>query len=172
MGRDKALLPFRGGTLAGYIASTVRAAAGSATLIGDPRKYGGLGYAVAADRNPGRGPLGGIDTALGLTAADWNLVVACDMPGISEDLLRGLLEAAEQAHADVLAPEGVSGRLEPLCAVYHRRCGAAVRRAVDSGVRRVTEALAGLAVATWNVTDSACFANLNTPEDWAHHDAQ
>ena len=55
MGRDKALLPFRGGALAGHVAATVAAAAGSAVLIGDPQKYGHLGYTVLADRKPGVG---------------------------------------------------------------------------------------------------------------------
>ena len=67
MGRDKALLPFRGGALAQSVARAVSATAGSVTLVGDPERYGGLGYAVIADIYPGEGPLGGILTALGNT---------------------------------------------------------------------------------------------------------
>ena len=171
MGRDKALLPFRGGLLAGYVASVVAAAAGSATLIGDPRKYGHLGYPVLADHSPGAGPVGGIETALSHTAADWNLVLACDMPAISAEFLRGLLAAAERCAADALIPAGPSGRLEPLSAVYHRRCAAHLRRALDMGVHKITDALAGLVVATCPVSDAAYFENLNTPEEWACYDA-
>ena len=167
MGRDKALLPFRGGALAGHVAAAVAAAAGSATLIGDPKKYGHLGYPVLADRSPGTGPAGGIETALTHTAADWNLVLACDMPAVSAEFLRDLLDAAERAGADALLPEGPSGRLEPLSAVYHRRCLPTLRRAIASGIRKITDALAGLEVARWTVGDAACFENLNTPEEWA-----
>lgn len=170
MGRDKALLPFRGGALAGHVAATVAAAAGSATLIGDPRKYGHLGYAVLPDRSPGAGPVGGIESALSCTAADWNLVLACDMPGISAEFLRGLLDAAERLNADALVPAGPSGRLEPLSAVYHRRCLATLRGALGAGIRKITDALAGLEVALWTVDDAACFKNLNTPEEWACYD--
>ena len=169
MGRDKALLPFRGGALAGHVAATVAAAAGSATLIGDPRKYGHLGYAVLPDRSPGAGPVGGIESALSCTAADWNLVLACDMPGISAEFLRGLLDAAERLNADALVPAGPSGRLEPLSAV-HRRCLATLRGALGAGIRKITDALAGLEVALWTVDDAACFKNLNTPEEWACYD--
>jgi molybdopterin-guanine dinucleotide biosynthesis protein A len=171
MGRDKALLPFRGGALGGHVAATVAAAAGSAILIGDPQKYGHLGYPVLPDRSPGAGPVGGIESALSYTSADWNLVLACDMPGIRAEFLRGLLEAAERLNADVLVPAGPSGRLEPLSAVYHRRCRAAMRRALEAGVRKVTDALAGLEVALFAVDDGDCFENLNTPEEWACYHA-
>jgi molybdopterin-guanine dinucleotide biosynthesis protein A len=173
MGRDKALLPFRAGVLAGHVAATVEAAAGSAVLIGDPLKYGHLGYLVAPDRRPGVGPLGGIETALTSTAADWNLVLACDMPGVSAEFLRLLMDAAERLNPDALLPADPSGRLEPLCAVYHRRCLETFRRALDEDVRKITAALAGLEVARFAVDDAACFENLNTPEEWARrHDAQ
>ena len=172
MGRDKALLPFRGGVLAGYVAATVSAAAGSATLIGDPGKYGHLGYPVLPDRRPGAGPVGGIESALSYTAADWNLVLACDMPGISAAFLRGLLDAAERLDADALVPAGPSGRLEPLSAVYHRRCRETLGRALEAGVRKVTDALAGLEVARFAVDDGGCFENLNTPEEWACYDSR
>ena len=166
LGRDKALLPVGGGALAGHVAATVAAAAGSVILIGDPQKYGHLGYTVLPDRKPGSGPLGGIESALSYTAADWNLVLACDMPGISAAFLRGLLEAAERAGADALAPAGPTGRLEPLCAVYHRRCRETLGRALEAGVRKITDALAGLKVARLAVDDAAGFENLNTPEEW------
>ncbi|MFN7993041.1 MAG: molybdenum cofactor guanylyltransferase [Bryobacteraceae bacterium] len=171
MGRDKALLPFRGGTLGGYVAAAVASAAGSAIVIGDPQKYAILGYPVTPDRTPGIGPLGGIETALSCTAADWNLILACDMPGITLPFLLELLEKAEASFADAVIPCGPSGIMEPLCAVYHARCLTVLRNALDSGVRKVTAALESLRITTWNVPDSGVFENLNTPEEWACHDA-
>jgi molybdopterin-guanine dinucleotide biosynthesis protein A len=172
MGRDKALLPFRGGALAGHVAARVADAAGSVVLIGDPLKYGHLGYPVLPDRTLDAGPLGGIETALTGTSADWNLMLACDMPDVTTAFLRGLLDAAERLNADILLPAGPSGRLQPLSAVYHRRSLAAIRRALEAGVRKITAALDGLEVARFAVEDAACFENLNTPEEWARrHDA-
>ncbi len=81
MGRDKAYLPVSGGILVTRVAGAVEAAAGNVALVGDPERYADLGYPVVADRYPGQGPLGGILTALGEKAAEWNLIVACDMPG-------------------------------------------------------------------------------------------
>jgi len=93
MGRDKALLPIGGSALVERTAERVRAAAGSVTLIGAPSRYAHLGLAVAPDLIADCGPIGGLYTALKMTSADWNLVVACDMPGVTaaflDDLRRG-----------------------------------------------------------------------------------
>src|SRR5579862_7372387 len=80
MDSDKALLGVGGSTLVDQIASRVRAAAGNVTLIGPPENYASSGYNVIADRVTGCGPLGGVFTALSVTTAEWNLIVACDLP--------------------------------------------------------------------------------------------
>src|SRR5689334_13277077 len=100
MATDKALLPFRGATLVQHVASAVLAATGSVTLVGEPQRYLHLGYPVVPDRVPGAGPLGGIASALAATTAEWNLVLACDMPEVSVHFLEQLLAAAEASSAD------------------------------------------------------------------------
>jgi molybdopterin-guanine dinucleotide biosynthesis protein A len=162
MGRDKAMLPFRGSTLSQAIAREVEAAAGSVVLVGNPD----LGI---PDRYPGEGPLGGILTALEHSAADWNLIVACDMPSVTAQFLSLLLRTARERDADVLVPRGPSGRPEPLCAVYHRRALAGLQAHFARGTRKVTVALESLATVSLEVSEVALFQNLNTPEDWLAH---
>jgi molybdopterin-guanine dinucleotide biosynthesis protein A len=167
MGRDKALLPFRGGTLAQAVAAQVAEAAGSAILVGDPARYGGLGFPATADLYPGEGPLGGILTALHHTVADWNLVTACDMPAIEAALLRLLLDTAENTDPDVLIPAGPTGLVEPLCAVYHRRTLAALETDFSGGIRKIGTALEAVRVVRFPVVEVSCFQNINTPEEWS-----
>jgi molybdenum cofactor guanylyltransferase len=172
MGRDKALLPYRGGVLAEFVARAVKLAAGSATLVGNPSRMGAVGYPILPDIYPGEGPLGGILSVLQHDAAEWNLVVACDMPEISPRFLRGLLEAAERADADALVPAGPSGHLEPLCAVYHRRSRQALYGAFADGIRKVTAAFTGLRIEVFPVPELTPFQNVNTPEEWAGYAAK
>lgn len=162
MGRDKALLPFEGKTLGEYVAGVVLEAAGSVALIGDPSRYSHLGFPVVADSVLGCGPLGGIEAALCATHADWNLIVACDMPGVPAAFLRGLVNGAA---GDCVLARGPSARPEPLCAVYHRRCLPDIREALARGVRKVTDGLASLDV-RYADGPAHWFANVNTPEDW------
>jgi molybdopterin-guanine dinucleotide biosynthesis protein A len=172
MGRDKALLPFRGGSLLESVARAVRLAAGSAVLVGNPRLYEHFGYPAIPDLYPGAGPLGAILTALHHTSADWNLVAACDMPELSAEFLRLLVDAAERSAADALVPAGPSGRPEPLCAVYHRRSRPALERALERGIRSVRTALEDLRAAVISVPEVTPFQNVNTPEGWADYAAK
>src|SRR5437868_193761 len=80
MGRDKALLAVGNSTLLEIVAARVRDAAGSVIVIGPPDHYAYLGLTVQADLIPDCGPLGAVYTALKTSEADWNLLVACDMP--------------------------------------------------------------------------------------------
>ena len=169
MGRDKALLPLDGAALIERVAERVALAAGNVTLISDPARYGHLGHPVSPDLLPGRGPLGGICTALSITQSDWNLVVACDMPDLEPQFLRSLLDTAERGGADCLLPAGDSGLAEPLCAVYHRRALPHIRRALESGTRKVLDGLAGLRVELLPVPGAAQFRNINTPQEWTDY---
>lgn len=169
MGTDKALLPFRGRTLAQHIAGEMVSVAESVTLVGDPDRYTGLGLRVIPDAVEACGPVGGIYTALRDTTADWNLVVACDMPGLKARFLAELFAAAERDGGLCLAPTSPSGRVEPLCAVYHRDALARVQEALDRGLRRARDLPGVLGAHLWPVEEGSWFANMNTPEEWSAH---
>ena len=161
MGQDKALLPWLGRTLVEHVASQVAEAAGAVTVLGDRETYARFGLPILADREAGLGPLGGIRTALEAGLADWNLIVACDMPYVESTLLKFLLDEAERKNVDCLMPLG-----QPLCAVYHGRCLPVIAEALGHGVRKVRQALEGLVVEQLQMDQILCFQNMNTPADW------
>jgi molybdopterin-guanine dinucleotide biosynthesis protein A len=166
MGQDKALLLFKGRTLLEHVAGEVGGAAGNVTLVGKPSRYTNLGYPVIEDIFPACGPLSGIHAALTHSTAEWNLVVACDMPEVTAAFLGMIIERAAAGTADAVLPAGPSELPEPLCAAYHRRSLEAIAGALTSGVRKVTDGLRGLDIDIWRVADSRYFHNLNTPQEW------
>lgn len=165
MGRDKALLPYRGTVLAAWVAGRVEEAAGSACLVGGGEKYVHLGYPVLEERYAGLGPLSGIEAALG-RGADWSLVVACDMAGLDSGRLREMLEAAEQNDAQAVYACGSGGRPEPLCAVYHRDCLPAVREMLVAEELKVQALFRKINALAWTASWADELRNINTPEDW------
>jgi molybdenum cofactor guanylyltransferase len=165
MGRDKALLPIEGSLLVERTAERVRAAAGSVTLIGAPERYAHLGLPVAADLIEDCGPVGGLYTALKIGQADRNLLVACDMPGVTAEFLRELLDAARQSGSACLVPQTESG-LHPLCAVYHRRAEGAVASAIEHKRFKMHDLLKILKAVSFPVADARMLENVNTPVEW------
>jgi molybdopterin-guanine dinucleotide biosynthesis protein A len=167
MGRDKALLPFGSGTLAEHVARQVYDAAGSVTWIGCPERYAALGWPGLPDKFPDCGPLGGLCTALSETRAEWNLIVACDMPFVETRTLEALFQAAREPSENVcVAPLNAAGQPEPLCAVYHSSCLAAVEQALRERRLKMRALLEGLETRPVPGLDCRCFTNVNTPEQW------
>jgi molybdopterin-guanine dinucleotide biosynthesis protein A len=165
MGTDKALVDVGGQPLAARVASQIAPVCGRVSLVGDPARYAHLGFPVVPDRFAGEGPLSGIEAALRTTHSDWNLIVACDMP----QLAAALLETLFSVGGDCSVAAYADGRVEPLCAVYHRGCHAVILAAIEAGVRSVKAVLPGLALRYVRVDAPRSIPNLNTPEDVARY---
>lgn len=168
MGRDKASLPFRGVTLLEHLACIVEkalAGEGEVAIVGESGERSDIPYPVYRDRVTGCGPMGGVFTALSLTATDWNLIVACDMPNLTPEILRKLLDRAETSSANCVLACIEGGEPEPLCGVYHRRCLPAVQRAIRENRLKMRD-LARELLADTVSAPAAALANANTPAEW------
>jgi molybdopterin-guanine dinucleotide biosynthesis protein A len=172
MGREKALLEIGGVPLIFRTARLVESVAGSATVIGETEGIRALGLRCVPDEWPGAGPLGGIATALRVSAAPWSLVVACDLPYLTRAWLEYLVGRALESEADAVIAMN-DGGAEPLCAAYRKSANATMRAAVSEGnlkVRSFLETLRGEVIEPeeWKRFDSDgyLFKNMNTPEDY------
>jgi molybdopterin-guanine dinucleotide biosynthesis protein A len=139
--------------------------------VGAPERYEHLGYPALADAESNRGPLAGIVAALAASEAEWNLMLACDMPDVSAEFLERLFEMAEREGdgRDCLAPKQTAGYAEPLCAMYHRRALPQLRAALDANRLKLQEVIRDLDVLFWPA-EPGRFRNVNTPEDWVAHE--
>lgn len=172
MGRDKALLEIAGLPMAVRTARLVEPLVSSVTLVGPVECLSSLDLAVIPDDLPGRGPLGGIATALRVSTSPWCLILGCDLPYLNGPWLEYLVARALAGSGDVLLPESERGP-EPLCAMYHTRCLPVVAAALRRGVRKVTDGLTGLLIEQagqdkWKAFDSngRLFKNMNAPADY------
>lgn len=164
MGRDKALLPWGGRTLLEHIAGQVVQAAGSVTVIGPPERYQHLGLPTLPDLHPGCGPLAGVETALASTEAEWNLIVACDLPFLDAAFFHRLFQLARKPAVVPVSPRGP----EPLCAVYHCSCHLAAAEAITANGLKMQDFIAKIG-AHLETIEGNFESNLNTPEDLAHY---
>jgi molybdopterin-guanine dinucleotide biosynthesis protein A len=130
----------------------------------------GFGFPVYPDLRPGKGSLGGIETALHHSPTEQVFCTACDLPFINTDVVSYLLGLAGGDWQAVVPV--VDGELEPLCAVYSRSMAGAVQRDLDDGVRRIKTTLSSIRVRAVEAGDLLpmdpellTFFNINTPAD-------
>jgi molybdopterin-guanine dinucleotide biosynthesis protein A len=123
---------------------------------------------VVRDEFPDHGALGGIYTAIVASPHERTLVVACDMPFLSQ----GLLEHMARIDADVVIPRTKRG-YEPLCAIYSRGCAAPMRARLTRGELKASRLPEGVRVAEVGPEtlaaydpDGLLFVNVNTPHDY------
>jgi molybdopterin-guanine dinucleotide biosynthesis protein A len=116
------------------------------------------------DVRPGYGPLSGIHAALSSGRGEHNLIVACDMPAVPQDLLAALFAAAEKSRSRCVVTVDATGT-HPLCAVYHHSALAAVERALDNSQLCLMDLLHDLGAVRFE--SSINVQNCNTPAEWA-----
>jgi molybdopterin-guanine dinucleotide biosynthesis protein A/wyosine [tRNA(Phe)-imidazoG37] synthetase (radical SAM superfamily) len=170
MGRDKALIELEGQTLLALAVEKVRRLGVAEIFIsGRPgRDYSAVKYPVLFDLEPGFGPLGGIERALHECHSPLLLVLAVDLPHLTTEFLRKLMARCDPLTGVV--PE-LEGRLEPLAAIYPKRCHQFASNFVARSrpvVCQFAEAcLEERAVRKFELTnaDAVCFSNWNSPAD-------
>ncbi|MCH8316896.1 MAG: molybdenum cofactor guanylyltransferase [Bacteroidetes bacterium] len=120
MGKDKGLLQLNGLTFVERIYRVVSKVCAEVIIVAKQDGYEYLGLPVFSDIYEDKGPAGGIHTGLFHSKSKFNIVVSCDMPFLSSDLLKFLLSYTGKNY-DVIVPRH-RGKLQPLCAVYSKNC--------------------------------------------------
>jgi molybdopterin-guanine dinucleotide biosynthesis protein A len=176
-GCDKGALVVDGRTIRARQIAELAAIAGEIMIVGartpSAHEYGALPPDVSvreiADRMPDCGPLGGLHSALLEAAGEPTIVVACDMPFVSERLLRHLLTLAGEA--DVVVPHTDRG-YHPLCAVYARACIEPVARRLAARRLKMIDLFEDVRVRVVAARELSAFgdlhrllANVNSPAD-------
>jgi molybdopterin-guanine dinucleotide biosynthesis protein A len=172
-GADKAALLIGGARIIDRQIAELAVVADDISIIAnDPSRYTALQIPVQPDAMPGAGPLGGIYTALARARHDRVLVVACDLPFITRDLLARLVEEAGD-EVDAVVPKSARGP-EPLCALYTRGCMPAIEARVARGALAVADLAQDIRIREISADaltaydpDGRLFVNVNTPHDYA-----
>ena len=103
-------------------------------IVGPKEKYPRF-RRVVQDIFPQKGPLGGILSGLKTSNSQYNLVVACDMPFLEVKLLQYMREEIDSN--DIIIPRYNRGYIEPLCAIYSKKCLEVMEKNIQSGILSV-----------------------------------
>lgn len=172
MTTDKAFLPWAGRRLLDRQIELLRTLDPAALILsGRPGvDYGVAEARVVFDIVSGQGPLGGLAAVLEATEAPHVVLVAVDLPAMTPEFLRRLLD---RRRAGVGVVPHTTGGWEPLAAVYPKELLPLVREHLDRrelALHRLIEAgVAAGRLTEIRVPDDATdiFRNLNSPQDLA-----
>jgi molybdopterin-guanine dinucleotide biosynthesis protein A len=168
-GLDKSGLLLGGETFLERILRLLEPLVDSAVVVASRgRRFPDIRARVIHDEQEGVGPLMGLYTGMKASGAEWSFVITVDTPLIRPELVRLLEDRAKGW--DAVVPCSGTG-IEPLCAVYSRRCIPAMECVV--GERRIA--------AFWPFVrlrllhrpevesvdpEGLSFMNVNTPADY------
>jgi molybdopterin-guanine dinucleotide biosynthesis protein A len=180
MGQDKALLPLveGGRPMLAMILDRLAEFSDDLMIVAtDGDRYRDLGPRIVPDRKQGIGTLGGIHAALYQARHEHCLIVACDMPFLSRQLLSRM--AQEPRDYDVLAPvipgesrqRGDGLVYQTLHAIYSKQCIRPIEEQIARGNRQVIGFFADVRLRTLDLAEIQrndpelrSFFNANTPE--------
>lgn len=171
MGTDKALILWRGASLAEHALRRLRAVCRE-VVVAD-RGRGVVAGARSVEDGPGQGPAAALLGAARVAPGRSLLVLACDLPAVPESFLAELVRRHRASGADCVVARTERG-VEPLAALYGPRALAALEEQVRAGryaPRELfargdlrTEVIEGADLARHGDPERT-FANLNRPED-------
>ncbi len=170
MQRDKAALLYRGKSaldrafeLAARHVSHVFASV-RPTQVEDPTR---AGRPLIVDSVAGAGPIVGIRSALAAhPEAAW-LVLACDLPFLTDAALTQLLTERDPSRLATAFRSTHDGLPEPLCAVWEPAAAAALGAYQANGGHCPRKFLLRHPVHLLDARDRTALDNINTPEEYA-----
>ena len=127
---------------------------------------------LVIDKDDTQSPLVGTITGFESANSEYSLLLPCDAPLVSTQIIQFLLDTCTNRHAVI--PRWPSGYLEPLQAVYHTKSAlTAARTALKTGhlnMRSMIDNLKGVCYISTMVLEQleprlVSFFNINTPHD-------
>lgn len=171
MGENKAFLRVGGERLIDRTVRLFRELFREVVIVtSTPLDYIDQKAAIVTDILPERGALGGLYTGLFFAAEEYAFIAACDIPFLNRAFIEYMI--SRSTGYDIVVPAPSDG-LQPLHAVYARRCLPAIRSLLDRGRLQIKELYPGQRIL--KITPEILrgfdpggrmFLNVNTPEEY------
>jgi len=165
MGRDKGFVLFKGKLFIQHILEAMSPLVDNIIIVSDNTDYDAFNVTRTNDDIKNAGPLAGLYSGLNHTKTELNLVLSCDVPLITTEVLKKLVDAIS-IDTEIIQLKS-NNRTMPLLAVYHKKCAATFLKLLKNDERRMTTAINNFKVKTIILeTDLKQYtANINTIDE-------
>jgi len=169
-GSNKALVEIDGVRLIERVVGVMKSIFHRVILVTNtPDEYTYLRLPMVEDLIKGLGPMGGIYTGLMTMSDETGFLVACDMPFLSGKLIRHMVEVSDDF--DTVVPR-MDWMLEPLHALYSKKCIPVIREAIEERQYQIAKCFARMRVRYMDEeelrlydSDLRSFFNINKLQD-------
>ena len=170
-GKNKAILGVGGKPIFSYIYDVFKYLFKEIILVtNDPHPYLDWDLTIVTDIYEIRSSMTGVHAGLFYASNPYTFFAACDTPFLKKELVEILLESIDRK-TDFVLPETSAG-LEPLCAVYSKKCLAPIERCLESSKLKIQRCLQHVRIKKIPEKrlremdpDLVSFFNINTPDD-------
>ena len=167
MGTDKGMLDLNGKKFIKHICDALQPIVGSNILIVSTNKeYDALGFSRVEDIISDKGPVGGLYTGLKESKTKVNLVLSVDVPMVSTELLKWLIE--NHSETDMVTQTKIDGSANPLIGVYDRSMRIVFGEQIAGNKLKLQQAIEEVKHSTLEIPEKwkNQVQNINTPEEY------
>ena len=164
MGTEKGLVRLNGKPMILAVIEAAKKISADIILVANKAEYNQFGYPVFKDDFQEKGPLGGIYTGLKNSAHDYNLVLSCDIPFISTEVLKRI---SDYDPAFDISVAGHQGKIHPLVGIYSKACLPVMEEHIRKDQLKVTGIFEKLKsqIIPFSDDDAGNFRNINSQAD-------
>jgi len=166
MGKDKAFMKYGDRFLYEYSLSVLSFFSGDILLSSSNLNFNNAGYRIIPDEIIGIGPIGGIYSCLSKIKNESAIVLSCDLPLISTDLVSRLIN--NSGSFEITIALNHKNQPEPLIGIYSASIIPLLKRRIDAGQYKMLELFSEARTNFVSMTDfpPEVFSNLNKPDDF------
>ena len=166
MGTDKGFLKHKGKTFIQHSIDALQPLVSETIIVSNNSAYDVFKLKRIKDEIENAGPLAGVYTGFMQSKTDYNLVLSCDIPLISSEILELLIESMDDT-SEVVQIEA-NTKTSPLIALYKTSCASKFYKLLNEGERRLRYAVNQCQVKHVKLDSDIGFytLNINTPEEF------
>lgn len=166
-GRDKGLYHLNQKHMVEYAIDLALEFTSELIISANQEQYQQFGYSVIKDIYPNLGPMGGLYSAINASKLDVNLILPCDSPFISTELIQILKKNYD--NEEVLIFKTSDGRLHPLIGFYHKNILQSLLDHIQNKKLKLIDFISDTRHKIIKIEDQSplnkCFQNFNYEKD-------
>lgn len=166
MQTDKGLVDFKGKPFIQWVIDAAKGISDSIFLVTNNLDYADFGYPLINDIYKDKGPVGGIFSALKHSTENQILILSCDVPNISAEILEHYLLKKIEDDADVIMLAD-NEKIYPLIGIYSKSVMGGFERAIKRDKLKLILVIKDFIFKTIQVAGKHknALANINTKKE-------